>query len=129
MLRPTVRCGYRALPSNTMATSRWWGGQRVTSWPPIRMRPLVIGSMPAIRRSTVLLPQPDGPRMASSSWWRTCKVRSATATVPSACTRVTSSSRTSAIGPPWPHFVQDPAAARDAGTLDILGAERPRSNG
>ena len=35
MLARAVRCGYRALPSNTMATSRRCGGTLVTSSPPM----------------------------------------------------------------------------------------------
>ena len=38
----------------------------VTSWPPIRMRPLDGSSSPAISRRVVVLPQPDGPSNVTS---------------------------------------------------------------
>src|SRR6476660_6331915 len=40
---------------------RWDGGKPVTSRPAMRMRPPSAGSSPAIRRSVVDLPQPEGP--------------------------------------------------------------------
>ena len=49
-----------------MLTSRSVAGSLVTSWSPIRMRPLVAISSPAIIRSMVVLPQPDGPKSVTS---------------------------------------------------------------
>ena len=47
----------------------------VTSWSPKRMRPPASGdSRPAIRRSRVVLPQPEGPSSASTSPGSTCSV-------------------------------------------------------
>jgi hypothetical protein len=40
---------------------RWAGGRAVTSRPSISSRPLLGDSSPAISRSVVDLPQPDGP--------------------------------------------------------------------
>ena len=47
-----------------MLTSRSNGARRVTSTPPSRIRPAVGSSKPAIIRSTVVLPEPDGPSSA-----------------------------------------------------------------
>ena len=44
-----------------MLTSRSEGGSSVTSSPPIRIVPPVGTSRPAIMRSVVVLPQPEGP--------------------------------------------------------------------
>src|SRR6266511_3017118 len=41
--------------------SRRRGASSVTSLPPIEIRPPVTSSSPAIRRNSVVLPQPDGP--------------------------------------------------------------------
>ena len=50
-----------------MATSRSRGGRWFTILPPIRMSPLEMSSSPAIMRSVVDLPQPDGPTSATNS--------------------------------------------------------------
>ncbi len=50
-----------------MATSRAWGGTFVTSRPSIHTPPASGDSRPAIRRSRVVFPEPDGPRTTSSS--------------------------------------------------------------
>jgi hypothetical protein len=44
-----------------MAMSRSFGGTSLTTSPPIRISPPVMSSRPAIMRSVVDLPQPDGP--------------------------------------------------------------------
>ncbi len=44
-----------------MERPRLAGGTSVTSAPSIRMRPPLTSSSPAMRRSSVVLPQPDGP--------------------------------------------------------------------
>ena len=49
-----------------MLTLRSAADSAVTSRPPIRMRPLLACSSPAIRRSVVVLPQPDGPSSVTS---------------------------------------------------------------
>ena len=50
-----------------MLTSRSNGGSLVTSWPSSRTRPLVGSSKPAIMRSVVVLPDPDGPSIEKNS--------------------------------------------------------------
>ena len=49
-----------------MTTSRSAADSVVTSAPPIRMRPPLACSSPAISRSVVVLPQPDGPSSVTS---------------------------------------------------------------
>src|SRR6185312_10050793 len=56
-----------------MAMSRSIGGSSFTTVLPIRMSPEVIASRPAIMRSVVVLPQPEGPTKTTNSlsWiWR-----------------------------------------------------------
>ncbi|SCM75769.1 hypothetical protein KL86PLE_30216 [uncultured Pleomorphomonas sp.] len=50
-----------------MATPRSEGGVSVTSAPSMAMRPEVVSSRPAISRSKVDLPQPDGPTKTTNS--------------------------------------------------------------
>src|SRR5260370_40403264 len=50
-----------------MASPRLVGGSNVTSAPSMRMRPDVTSSSPAIRRSNVDLPHPDGPTKTTNS--------------------------------------------------------------
>jgi hypothetical protein len=50
-----------------MPTSRFHGGRSATSWPSIRTCPVCACAKPAISRSKVVLPQPDGPRKAKNS--------------------------------------------------------------
>src|SRR6185295_8572119 len=61
MFSATVRCGNSAYDWNTIATLRWDGGSEVTSRPAIDTLPPSACSRPAISRSVVDLPQPDGP--------------------------------------------------------------------
>ena len=49
-----------------MLTSRCVARKLVTSRPPIRMRPSLGSSRPAIMRSVVVLPQPEGPSSVTS---------------------------------------------------------------
>jgi len=49
-----------------MLTSRSEAGAEVTSRPPIVMVPALTISSPAIRRSVVVLPQPEGPSSVAS---------------------------------------------------------------
>src|SRR6478735_6958001 len=53
---------------------------QVTSSPPRKIRPSVGSSTPAIMRSVVVLPQPDGPSRQKNSPSFTVKVESFTAT-------------------------------------------------
>ncbi len=50
-----------------MPKSRWFGGSAEMSRPAWRMRPEVWMSSPAIARSSVVLPQPEGPRKQTNS--------------------------------------------------------------
>ena len=51
-----------------MAMSRSRGGMSLTTCPPIAISPPLISSSPAIMRSVVDLPQPDGPTRTTNSW-------------------------------------------------------------
>ena len=51
-----------------MAMSRSRGGTSFTTSPPIQISPSVISSSPAIMRSVVDLPQPEGPTSTTNSW-------------------------------------------------------------
>src|ERR1700674_5157022 len=50
-----------------MAMSRSRGGRLFTTRSPMRTSPLVMSSSPAIMRSAVVLPQPDGPTRQTNS--------------------------------------------------------------
>src|SRR5882672_5727659 len=50
-----------------MAMSRSLGGTSLTTSPPMRISPSVMSSRPAIMRSVVVLPQPDGPTSTTNS--------------------------------------------------------------
>ena len=59
-----------------MAMPRLAGGTRVMSRPPMLSVPSLILSNPAIMRSSVLLPQPEGPTNTQNSPGATCRSRS-----------------------------------------------------
>ena len=50
-----------------MAMSRCLGGTLLTTRPPMAISPASISSSPAIMRSSVLLPQPEGPTSTVNS--------------------------------------------------------------
>src|SRR6476660_3560936 len=50
-----------------MPMLRWFGFSRVTSFPPMTIEPDVGSSNPATMRSTVVFPQPEGPRNETNS--------------------------------------------------------------
>ena len=54
-------------PVNTVLTGRRYGRTPVMSRPPTLIRPAVGSSNPAIIRSVVVLPQPDGPMIEKNS--------------------------------------------------------------
>src|SRR5258705_9138272 len=87
MLRRTFRCGYKANIWNTNAMSRREARWNVTSSPSSRMRPSDGNSSPAIMRSVVVLPQPDGPSMTKKMPLSTVNVESLTAVNPPNCLR------------------------------------------
>ena len=64
-----------------MLTSRCVADRFVTSRPAISMRPSLGSSSPAIMRSVVVLPQPDGPNKVTSVPLSTVKLIPATAGV------------------------------------------------
>ncbi len=63
-----------------MLTGRWCGGTAAISSPASRMRPSLGASKPASMRSSVVLPQPDGPSSAKNSPCRMSSVSASTAT-------------------------------------------------
>src|SRR5688500_14847012 len=79
-----------------MATSRSRGARSVTSRSPIQTRPSVASSRPAIRRSSVDLPQPDGPTRTRNSPSSIRRETSSTATTSPPKAFVTSSRTISA---------------------------------
>ena len=78
----TVMCGYNAYPWNTMATSRSRGGRSLTMRSPMDSRPDEMDSSPAIIRSVVDFPHPDGPTSTTNSPSATSRSRPWTATKP-----------------------------------------------
>src|SRR4051812_20801977 len=87
-----------------MAMSRSRGAFQVTVSPPMRMSPAVTSSRPAIIRSVVVFPHPDGPTRMQNSRSRT--VRSMPATTSVSPNRLTTLSRTtSAIGSDGPQLL------------------------
>src|SRR5262249_19335522 len=63
-----------------MATSRSFGCKWFTTRPPMAMVPALISSRPAIMRSVVDLPQPEGPTSTTNSWSLMDRLMSLTAT-------------------------------------------------
>src|SRR5215217_696954 len=60
-------CGYRAYDWNTMAMPRSDGDRAVTVWPSMAISPPETSSRPAMVRSSVDFPQPDGPTNTTNS--------------------------------------------------------------
>src|ERR1700733_12292913 len=80
-----------------MAMSRSRGGRLLTTRSPIRTSPLVISSSPAIIRSAVVLPHPDGPtRHTNSPSWMS-RLSLSTASAPPSYRLVRSSRTTPAM--------------------------------
>ena len=67
MLAATVRFGNSAYDWKTMPKSRCEAGRFEISRSAWKMRPYVWMSSPAMARSSVVLPQPDGPRKQTNS--------------------------------------------------------------
>ena len=65
-----------------MAMSRSFGCRPFTTRSPMAMVPPVMSSSPAIMRSVVDLPQPDGPTSTTNSWSAMRRLKSFTATTP-----------------------------------------------
>src|SRR3954471_11688485 len=66
------------------------GSTSFTTWPPIRTSPLVGDSRPAVMRSTVVFPEPDGPTSTTNSPSSITSSNASTAIVPPAKTFVSS---------------------------------------
>ena len=56
-----------------MARSRSFGGRSLTRRPPMWISPAEMSSSPAISRSSVDLPQPDGPTSTTNSPVAMCR--------------------------------------------------------
>src|SRR3954470_6119797 len=82
MLSATVMFGNSAYDWKTIPMFRWFGGRCEISLPSIDIRPDVGRSNPAIIRSVVVLPHPDGPRNEMNSPRSAARLKSSTATVP-----------------------------------------------
>ncbi len=80
-----------------MAMSRSLGGTSLTTRSPIRIVPLVASSRPAIIRSVVLFPQPDGPTRTTNSSSAMVNETRSTAFTPPGYTLVVSVNVTQAI--------------------------------
>ena len=65
-----------------MLTGRRFGGTPAMEAPPMRISPLSGARKPAIMRSSVVLPQPEGPRIEKKLPRPTENDRSSTATCP-----------------------------------------------
>ena len=63
----TVLCGNSAWVWNTMPRPRSRGSRSLTTRPSMRISPALGSSKPAIMRSVVVLPQPDGPTSTTNS--------------------------------------------------------------
>ena len=88
-------CGNSASDWNTIAMSRSCVACAPTSSSPIQILPVVGFTRPAIIRSTVDLPEPDGPSSVSSSPRSISRSRDWTASISPNCL-CTPSSRTAA---------------------------------
>ena len=79
MFRATDMCGYSAYDWKTIAIFRLRGGRSFTMRPPMRISPAVGCSSPAIMRSRVVLPHPDGPSSTRNSPSRVARSTPSTA--------------------------------------------------
>ncbi len=84
----TFRCGKRAYRWKTVLIGRLLGGRSRMSSPFSRSSPSVGLSKPAIMRSVVVLPQPDGPRNVTNSPRCTVRLKSSTTRKPSSKVRL-----------------------------------------
>ena len=74
MFCATLICRNRAQCWKTNPTPRSAAAAKVTSAPPNSTRPASGNSRPAITRSNVVLPEPEGPSSAMSSPGRTSRL-------------------------------------------------------
>src|SRR4029453_11730865 len=120
-----------------MATSRWRGGRSVTSLSPMRIRPCVASSRPAMRRSSVVLPQPEAPTSTMNSPSSIVRLSSRTALKPFGKTLLTPSTTIPDTGSPTipledrsekigiDHRAADPYTRRNLN--DAAGTHSPES--
>ena len=88
-----------------MAMSRYFGARLLTTLGPMRISPPVMFSNPAIMRSNVDLPQPDGPtRITNSPSWMSIDTPWITGVAPKALR--TSLISTDAIPCPIPDLIR-----------------------
>src|SRR6476469_6274277 len=80
--------------------SRCAGARSLTIFPSMNSRPSLIDSSPAIIRSVVLFPHPDGPTSTTSSPSATSRSTACTATAPPSYTLRSPSSVSRAMLPP-----------------------------
>src|SRR6202049_4837808 len=93
-----------------MAMSRARGAGSLTTRSAMRTSPSVISSRPAIMRSAVVLPQPDGPTRQMNSPSAMSRLSLSTASVPAAYRLVRLSSTTRAIRSASLHRTREHAA-------------------
>src|SRR6266508_2126929 len=103
-----------------MAMSRSFGARSVTSRPPTTMCPPDASSSPAIMRSSVDLPHPDGPTSTMNSPSSIRSDTSSTAVTPPSNTFVTPSSTISATVPPGSGGHALAAGEQDTGQLQAV---------
>src|SRR6202012_5908902 len=119
-LSNTERNGNSAYDWNTVFTFRLCGGMRETSVPSSRMRPAVGSSNPAMSRSVVVLPHPDGPSSEKNSPLETDRSTWSTAACPAEplpCPKCLVSP-TSSI----PAAMRSPPSLRPLRSLGVSGA-------
>jgi hypothetical protein len=78
-----VICGKSASFWKTMPIERLCGGTALTAQPLMKISPLVGSRKPAINRSKVVFPEPDGPRIVRNFPCARSKEASRTACTPS----------------------------------------------
>src|SRR5690606_20639711 len=112
----TSRCGKIAYDWKTIAVSRAFGASLSTRLSPNQISPRVGSSKPAISLSSVVLPQPDGPRRVTIA--------------PFSTSRVTSSTATTTAPPSWPgNSLRRPTSLRSTGTTQPASSEAHRGGG
>src|SRR5215831_6763881 len=100
--------------------SRSLGGRSFTTRPPIEMVPEVTSSSPAIDRSAVDFPHPDGPTSTMNSPSFTARLRSSSAFTPPAKTLSTWSRTICAIRKLLSYAAADDSADGDRRALEAL---------
>src|SRR5919202_3235787 len=97
--------------------SRSIGWSRLTTSPPIEIWPSETSSRPAVIRSSVVFPEPDGPTKTTNSPSATVRSTASTATVPPSKTFVTPSNASSAMAPGPVPVARDQVAVPERASL------------